>query len=106
MLFRFPSAQPLVFWMKNCLLSLDILYFRQGRLVNVQRSVPPCLPESGQPDPDFDGHDCPRYPSSGFADTVVELSAGICDRIGCQPGKTRLVFPQSAQKPARKCLKR
>lgn len=102
MLFVFPSAQPLVFWMKNCLISLDILYFRQGRLVSVQESVPPCLPESGQPDPDFDGADCPKYPAVGLADTVVELNAGTCKHIGCTPDKTRLWFPTAKRSKARR----
>ena len=93
MLFVFPSAQPLVFWMKNCLISLDILYFRQGRLVSVQENVPPCLPDNGDPDPEFDGAECPKYPTVGLADTVVELNAGTCARMGCTPGRTRLLFP-------------
>lgn len=106
MLFVFPSAQPLVFWMKNCLISLDILYFRQGQLVSVQEQVPPCLPASGEPDPDFDGASCPKYPATGLADTVVELPAGTCETMGCTPGSTRLIFAQHGSAKKRGCGKR
>ncbi len=76
MLFAFPVMGPQGFWMKNTLIPLDILYFDDGgRLVSIQRDVPPC-----KADP------CPIYPSAAPAIYVLELSAGTAQRIGAKPG--------------------
>lgn len=76
MLFVFPHAGPQGFWMKNTLISLDILYFdADRRLVSVQENVPPC-----KADP------CPLYPSAAPARYVLELSAGTAMRIGLKVG--------------------
>ncbi|HKR75234.1 MAG TPA: DUF192 domain-containing protein [Rhodanobacter sp.] len=78
MLFVFPDTAPRGFWMKNTLISLDILYFGADRkLVSAQLDVPPC-----KADP------CPVYPSTGPARYVLELSAGTVKRIGVRDGDT------------------
>lgn len=78
MLFVFPYTGPQAFWMKNTLISLDILYFdADRRLVSMQLDVPPC-----KADP------CPTYPSDAPAIYVLELSAGTAQRIGAKPGDT------------------
>lgn len=76
MLFVFSYQAPQVFWMKNTLIPLDILYFdTDRRLVSMQLNVPPC-----KADP------CPIYPSNAPARYVLELSAGTAHRIGVQVG--------------------
>jgi uncharacterized membrane protein (UPF0127 family) len=76
MLFNFTDEQPRVFWMKNCRMPLDILYFdAKYKLVSVQQRVPAC-----RSDP------CPQYPSEGPARYVLELNAGMADKIGVKPG--------------------
>jgi uncharacterized protein len=76
MFFIFGAEFMQAFWMKNTLIPLDILYFdKKLRLVSTQSNVPPC-----KADP------CPSYPSSGPAQYVLELNAGIADKLGVKPG--------------------
>ncbi len=76
MLFNFDNEQPRTFWMKNCRMPLDILYFDEKyKLVSVQQRVPAC-----RSDP------CPVYPSEGPAKFVLELNAGMADKLGVKPG--------------------
>lgn len=72
MVFVFPRELQLAFWMKNTLLPLDILYFDgSGRLVSIQRDVPPCRTAF-----------CPSYPSERPARYVLELNAGRAAALG------------------------
>jgi uncharacterized protein len=78
MIFNFTDEQPRTFWMKNCRMPLDILYFDKNyKLVSVQQRVPAC-----RSDP------CPTYPSEGPAKYVLELNAGTADKLGVKPGDT------------------
>ena len=77
MLFLFDHAAEQNFWMKNTHIPLDILYFDEKyKLVSVQQRVPPCR----------GGDSCPTYPSSGRAQYVLELNAGLADKLGVKPG--------------------
>ena len=78
MLFLFDEMQPRVFWMKNTHIPLDILYFDKNyKLVSMQQRVPPCRSA---------GNDCPQYPSTGPAQYVLELNAGVADKLGVKEG--------------------
>ncbi len=73
MLFLFPRAAPQMFWMRNTLIPLDIVYIGEdGRVVSISRNVQP-LDESGAP-------------SVGPAKFVLELAAGRAAQIGLLPG--------------------
>ena len=76
MLFVFPQAQPLTFWMKDTLIPLDMLFFDEAhRLVTVRADVPPC-----QADP------CPTYASTAPARYVLELNAGTAAKLDLHKG--------------------
>ncbi len=78
MLFLFPDQQMRSFWMHNCKIALDILYFDQDRkLVSQSLSVPPC---------NLSPEQCPNYPSAKPAKYVLELNAGIAEKMGVQIG--------------------
>jgi len=78
MLFLFDDLAVRTFWMKNCHMPLDILYFDQNyKFVSAQERVPACHSEP-----------CPVYPSEGAAKYVLELNAGMADKLGIKPGDT------------------
>lgn len=76
MLFLFPVEARRSFWMKNCRISLDILYFDEDlKLVSVAENAKPCRTAR-----------CPSYPSTGPAKYVLELNAGKAAELGAQTG--------------------
>jgi uncharacterized membrane protein (UPF0127 family) len=79
MLFIFPDApKRRAFWMRGCLIPLDILFFHKGRLTTVYDQVAPCR----APKPT----DCPVYMSQGPSDRVIELPAGTAHRLDLRSG--------------------
>ena len=77
MLFLFDRQGPQAFWMKNTRIPLDILYFdEQWKLVGWSLNTPPCSL----------GDQCPPYPSQAPARYVLELNAGISERLGVKLG--------------------
>lgn len=76
MLFLFERQEPQAFWMRNTRIPLDIFYFdAQRRLVSVAAGVPPCTTAR-----------CPSYPSTGPAQYVLELNAGLSRELKTAPG--------------------
>lgn len=76
MLFVFPEAQMQAFWMRNCLIPLDILYFdADRRFVNGHFNAAPCNADN-----------CPTYPSLRPARYVLELAGGVGRDLNLRPG--------------------
>ena len=76
MIFLFPNEAPRSFWMKNCRIPLDIMYFdKDMKMVSISANTPPCRVER-----------CPNYPSTGPAMYVLELNAGVASELGVGPG--------------------
>lgn len=76
MLFVFQSAEPQAFWMHNCYIPLDILYFdANAKFVNGHYNVPPC-----------NSNQCPNYPSTGAARYVLELGGNVGRALALKPG--------------------
>ena len=73
MLFIFQQIRPVAFWMKNTVLSLDILFVaNDGRVINIARGTTPFSLAS--------------IPSDGPARAVLELNAGASARLGIDVG--------------------
>mgnify|MGYP005839837189 CR=1 FL=1 len=73
MLFIYPKPQPVAFWMKNTLISLDVIFLdKTGTVVRVHERAKP-LDET----PIFGGDEV-------FA--VLEVNAGLAGRFGIGPG--------------------
>ena len=84
MLFIHEREAPQAYWMKNTRIALDILYFDADRtLVSQQRDVPPCSA----------GNACPSYPSDEPARYVLELNAGVAEKLGLQDGSELTLGP-------------
>ncbi len=80
MLFVFPQPQPERFWMKNCLIPLDMVFMdAAGKVVFVADHVPICTADP-----------CPNYgpPETQNVQLVLELGAGEAARHGLRPGVT------------------
>jgi hypothetical protein len=78
MLFPFKPAKITQFWMVNCLISLDMIFLRDGQIQAIAANVPPCNTAP---------QDCPIYgPSSTLIDQVIELRGGRAAELDLQPG--------------------
>ena len=81
MIFLFPNEAPRSFWMKNCRIPLDIMYFdKELKMVSISANTPPCRIER-----------CPNYPSTGPAMYVLELNAGVAAELGVGPGDQLII---------------
>jgi uncharacterized protein len=63
------------FWMKNCLINLDIIIIKNNVIVNIHHDCPPC-----------NQNDCPSYCGNG--NIVLELRGGACLKLDIKPGDT------------------
>lgn len=80
MIFLFEEDKPNAFWMKNCLISLDMVFvLADGTVVEMAENVPPLSPM-------FQGYDVPTYGGSVPSRHVVEFAAGTVRRIGLKKG--------------------
>ncbi|MEO3703569.1 DUF192 domain-containing protein [Trichormus azollae] len=75
MLFIFPSAQPVQFWMKNVPLPLDMVFLDKGVVKYIQTAAPPC-----------NRNPCATYGPNVPIDQVIELRAGRATELGLQAG--------------------
>lgn len=89
MLFKFPTAQPVQFWMKNVPVALDMVFLQNGVVQYVQAAAPPCASEP-----------CPTYGPNVPIDTVIELRAGRASELKLQPGdKVKINFLNTSNIP-------
>ena len=80
MVFLFHPHRPVAFWMYHTLISLDMLFVRDGKIVKICKQVPPCKSE--------DPSKCPTYPAESTIDVseVIEVNGGYCERHGVKEG--------------------
>ena len=61
------------FWMKNCVIPLDIIFIEDGKITEIYHNCPPCKTE-----------ECPNY--EGYGDLVLELPGGTCEKYNINDG--------------------
>lgn len=90
MLFLFDTDEARPFWMKNCLISLDLVWLDTDfRVVDISRDVSPC-----KADP------CPSvYPNRPIRN-VLEVQAGLCAAKGLKVGDKLVVLGLPQASPA------
>ncbi|MBD2625938.1 DUF192 domain-containing protein [Trichormus variabilis] len=84
MLFVFPSAQPVSFWMMNVPVSLDMVFMENGKVKYIQTAAPSCNREP-----------CPTYGPGPKVpiNQVIELRAERATELGLQVGdKVKIEF--------------
>jgi len=85
MLFEFPKAGEQIFWMHDTVLPLDILYIApDGHIVSISKVARPLNDR--------------KLPSHGAANGVLEINAGLADKLGLKAGDM-VVFPFFAPAP-------
>ncbi len=73
MIFDFPNAGEQAFWMHGTHIALDIIYVApDGRVLSIAKRAKP--------------YDETPLPSRGSARAVVEINAGLSDKLGIAPG--------------------
>lgn len=65
MLFVMPEDTLQSFWMKNCIIPLDIVFISDNEIQDISPNCPPCQDDY-----------CPSY--QGYGGFVLELPAGTC----------------------------
>ncbi|BBD58856.1 hypothetical protein NIES2109_16350 [Nostoc sp. HK-01] len=86
MLFKFPSAQPVQFWMKNVPVALDMVFLQNGVVKYIQVAAPPCPSEP-----------CGTYGPNVPIDTVIELRAGRAKELNLKLGDSvKIKFLQNS----------
>jgi hypothetical protein len=75
MLFPLEPRQQAAFWMKNCLIPLDLLFVKDQTIVQIIHQAPPCkkLP-------------CPVYRSQQPVDWVIEIPGGQAKKQNIRAG--------------------
>jgi uncharacterized membrane protein (UPF0127 family) len=73
MFFIMPSDTQQSFWMKNCIVPLDIIFISKNIINDISPNCPPCETEY-----------CPTYHGQGGF--VLELPAGTCRGLGLKIG--------------------
>ena len=87
----FPArpSRPMRFWMHNTLAPLDMVFVRDGRVLDIAANVPVCMAlpcSSYWADADGNGR-------ADFVDGVIEIGAGEAERLGIRSGHHVLVEP-------------
>lgn len=77
MLFAYPKQDAYYFWMKNTLIPLDIIWINEDKeVVYISDYTPPC-----EKDP------CPSYGPDIESMYVLEVNAGVSQKIGLKEGE-------------------
>jgi len=61
------------FWMKDCVIPLDIIFINGNTITKIHHNCPPCK-----------SNDCPSYVGTG--DSILELKGNTCKELGIKEG--------------------
>ncbi|PIT97863.1 MAG: hypothetical protein COT71_03765 [Candidatus Andersenbacteria bacterium CG10_big_fil_rev_8_21_14_0_10_54_11] len=89
LLFPYQPPQPAVFWMKDMLIPIDIIWIADGQVVGVEHNVPPPVP--GTPNKTL-----VRYPAPEPVSAVLEVAAGTAVEQGIEVGTHVTGLPPAA----------
>ncbi|MBF0408156.1 MAG: DUF192 domain-containing protein [Candidatus Riflebacteria bacterium] len=79
MLFVYEKPQPMVFWMKNTFIPLDLILFSED--LSIIEIIPDMVPGNGKSDAEL-----PRYFSRNMAQYALEMAAGTAKNWSLKPG--------------------
>ena len=61
------------FWMKNCIINLDIIFIDNNKITKIHHDCKPCKTE-----------DCDNY--CGIGDMILEIPGGYCKELDIKEG--------------------
>ncbi|HUC94747.1 MAG TPA: DUF192 domain-containing protein [Candidatus Saccharimonadales bacterium] len=73
MLFVFDTKVTAVFWMKDMLFPLDMIWIADGKIVAINKNIP-------KPAPNTPDNQLKTYSPGQFIDRVLEVNAGFADK--------------------------
>lgn len=74
------SGNEQCFWMKDCIIPLDIIMIRNNKIKKIHHNCPPCNQK-----------DCPSY--CGEGNIVLEITGGLCEKLSIKEGdKLQYIF--------------
>lgn len=80
MLFLYDNPQVRRFWMKGMRFAIDIIWIRHGKIVHIEKNIPP--PPMMTKDSNLK-----TYGHSVLADSVLEVSAGVSEKLNFSIGE-------------------
>jgi hypothetical protein len=87
MLFVYPEKKVLGYWMKDCLIDLEIVYVREdGRIMSMHRMKKE-PPRGGEERLNHYEDRLPRYSSRYLVQYALEFTPGTIDRLGLKKGQ-------------------
>jgi uncharacterized membrane protein (UPF0127 family) len=91
MIFLFHPAHQVQFWMYNCLMSLDMIFIKDGKIIRMAENVPPCTSKNPE--------ECPKYPDKSIEVTeVLEVQPGYAQKHHLKEGdKVTFELPDLGQ---------
>ena len=101
MLFVFPAADFLSFWMLDCLVPIDVAFFAPDGTVTAVHTMRAERPQGKDETDAAYRARLPRYGSPTRAVGALELGAGEMGRLGVRAG-TKLSLPAGVTVPARR----
>jgi uncharacterized membrane protein (UPF0127 family) len=63
------------FWMKNCIIPLDIIYITKNKINKIHHNCPPCETDN-----------CPSYQGNG--NIILEIKGGSCRNLNIKENDT------------------
>jgi len=67
------NAHESSFWMKNCIVPLDVIFIKNGKISKIHHNCPPCITD-----------ECKTY--SGKGELVIEMLGGSCFALNIKRG--------------------
>ncbi len=70
------------FWMKNCIIPLDIIFISDNKITQIYHDCPPCIIKSiikSTIKTETNLNKCERYPGNG--NIVIEILGGTCKKL-------------------------
>jgi len=78
MFFIYDKSDFLNYWMKDMLISIDIIFINQHHeIVKIYKNIPPCKSVASS---------CLNYPSKELAQYVLEIKGGVSEKYGFEVG--------------------